>query len=101
MTNEEQKMFKTFINMREEIAMDRLKNNLQYLELYVQQEKTENMVEELFQRFEREERIAIHRHYEGETRKHGFEVDEVYLQGLRDSIKFLAFLGIFNMEVSL
>lgn len=94
-------MFKTFINMREEIAMNRLKNNLQYLEVYAQQEKTENMVEELFQRFERDERISIHRHYEGETRKHGFEMDEVYLQGLRDSIKFLVFIGAFDMEVSL
>jgi hypothetical protein len=88
MTNEEQKMFKTFINMREEIAINRFKNNLQYLELYAQQEKTENMVEELFQRFEREERIAIHRHYEGEIIKHGFEVDEVYLQGLRTASNF-------------
>ncbi len=57
--------------------------------------------EELFQRFERDERISIHHHYEGETRKHGFEIDEVYLQGLRDSIKFLAFLGAFNMEESM
>lgn len=101
MTNEEREMLKTLINMREEIAMNRLKNNLQYLEVYVQQEKTENIVKELFQRFERDERISIHRHYEGETRKHGFEIDEVYLQGLKDSIKFFAFLGAFGMEVNL
>jgi len=51
---------------------------LQYLEVCTQQEKTENIVEELLQRFERDERISIHRHYEGETRKYGFEIDEVY-----------------------
>lgn len=39
MTNEERKMFKTFINMREEIAMNRLKNNLQYLEVCEQQDE--------------------------------------------------------------
>ncbi len=101
MTNEERKMFKTFINMREEIAMNRLKNNFQYLEICAQQEITEKTVDELFQRFEKEERISIYSHYEGETRKNSFEIDEVYLQGLRDSMKFLAFLGVFNMEVSL
>lgn len=101
MTNEESKMIKTFINMREEIAISRLKNNSQYFELCTLQEKTENMVEELFQRFERAELITIHRHYEGETRKHGFEIDEVYIQGMRDSIKILTFLGAFSVEVSL
>ncbi len=49
MTNEEREMLKTLINMRQEIAMNRLKNDLQYLEVCVQQEKTENIVKELFQ----------------------------------------------------
>lgn len=101
MTNEERKMFKTFMNISEEIVFIRLKNNLQYLEGCVQQEKTENIVGKLFQSFDRNDCIFIHRHYEGEKRKYGFRIDEVYLKCLKDSIKFLTFLRVFDMEVSL
>lgn len=94
-------MLKTLVNMREEIAFKRLKDNTRYLEICVQQEKTEIMVEELLHRFEKDDRIFIRRHYEGETAKHGFELEAVYLQGMRDSAKVLAFLGLLDKEVNL
>ena len=102
MTDEDRMIFKSLINKREEIACNRLKDNQQYLEVCKQQSKTEDMVEELYRRFEKEERIFIRRHYEGETHKQSLEIDEVYLQGLRDSFKLIAFLGVFSdRDVSL
>ena len=101
MTDAERKILKAFVNMREEIAFKRLKDNTRYLEICAQQEKTETMVEELLHRFEKDERISIRQHYEGETAKQCFELEAAYLQGLRDSARFLAFLGIFDREVIL
>lgn len=94
-------MLKALVNMRDEIAFKRLKENTRYLEICAQQEKTEIMVEELLHCFEKDDRIFIRRHYEGETAKQGFELEAVYLQGMRDSAKVLAFLGMIDREVCL
>lgn len=64
-------------------------------------EKTEEMVEEFYQRFEKNEQITIRRHYEGETHRETFELKEVYLQGLRDCFKLCAFLNGTQSEVQI
>lgn len=101
MTDSERKILGSFINSRLEIALKRLDENTDYLEQCRQQEKSGEAAEALLHKLEKEERITIRRHYEGETAKTGFELDEAYLQGLRDSIKILAFLGVFSVESSL
>lgn len=101
MTDAKRKLLKTLITMREETALNRLKENRHYLELCAQQDETEIKVEELLHRFEKDERLFIRRHYEGETAKQGVELEAVYIQGQRDNAKVLAFLGMLDREVIL
>ncbi len=93
MTEQTRLAFGTLLTSREETAYNRLKENPQFLEVCAQQAKSEEMVEELYQQFEKTYRIAIRRHYEGEVHKTNFEIKAVYLQGLRDCFKLLAFLS--------
>ena len=85
-------MFRGFVNSRIELSYRRLKEDPAYLELCDRQEESEDMVEELLHKLEKEERIIIRRHYEGESEREDEELTEAYIQGLRDCIKFLAFL---------
>lgn len=101
MTDSEKKILRQFISGRQEIVFNRLKENAQYQEICERQRKTDADVDELLHKLEKDERIAVRRHYEGETSKTGIELNEAYLQGLRDSTKILALLGAFGAEVSL
>lgn len=101
MTDFESKMLRQFIAGRQEIVFRRLKENARYLEVCDRQKQTDTIVDELLHKLEKDERITIRRHYEGETGKTGIELNEVYLQGLRDSVRILALLGVFGGEVSL
>ena len=101
MTDSERKILIGLMDSRLDIALKRLNENTAYLEQCHLQEKSGEVVEELLHKLEKEEQITIRRHYEGETVKAGFEWNEAYIQGLRDSVKILAFLGAFNMEVEL
>lgn len=100
MTDSEKRLLRTIICDRREIALIRLKDNTKYLEVCKRQEKSDDYVEELLNKLEEDERISIQDHYEGEVEKTNFEFNEVYLQGLHDTIKILALLGIFNIDVS-
>lgn len=101
MASAERKALQSLIDMRIEAAIRCLKGNPRYTEICAKQEETETKVEELYQRFRKEERIFIRRHYEGETIKGSLEFDEIYVQGLKDGIHLLKFLNVFNQEVSL
>ena len=101
MTDSERIILNGLIDSRLEIAWKRLDENTAYQEQCRQQEKSGEAAEELLHKLEKEERITIRRHYEGETAKTSFELNEAYIQGLRDSMRVLAFLGVFSMEVSL
>ena len=85
----------TLLYERKETAYKRLKNNPVYLEVYERQQKTGEDVEKLYhERFTKDERITVRRHYEGETEKNCLEEDEVYFQGMRDCFQFILHLGI-------
>jgi len=99
MTDSERRMLGSVIDSRLEIAMKRLEHNTEYLEQCLRQEKSGEAAEELLHKLAKEERIAVRRHYEGETAKTGLELNEAYIQGLRDSVKILAFLGVFSAGV--
>lgn len=101
MTNSERIILNGLIDSRLEIAWKRLDENTAYQEQCREQEKSGERAEELLHKLTKEERITIRRHYEGETAKMSFELNEAYIQGLRDSVKILASLGFFSMEVRL
>lgn len=101
MTNSEKKVLREFVSGRLSIMFHQLKDNTRYLEICEQQNKSEAEAEELLHKLEKADRITIRRHYEGETAKSGIEIDEAYLQGLRDSVKILSLLGVFCTEVEL
>lgn len=92
MTSMTRDALRSLISAREEVAFNRLEQNPDYQEVCKQQEKSEEMVEGLYQRFEKSERIAIRRHYEGEVHKTNYEIKEAYLQGLCDCFRILGFL---------
>ena len=67
MTDSERQMLDSLIDSRLEIAWKRLDGNAEYLEQCRRQEKSGEAAEELLHKLAKEERIAIRRHYEGET----------------------------------
>lgn len=101
MTNSERKVLREFVAGRLSIMFNQLKDNTRYLEICEQQNKSETEADELLHKLEKADRITIRRHYEGETAKSGIEIDEAYLQGLRDSVRILSLLGVFSAEVEL
>jgi len=101
MTDSEKKMLRQFISQRQEFVYRRLKENTRYQEVCERQRKTDAAVDEVLQKLEKDDRITVRRHYEGETEKTGVELNEAYIQGLRDSVKILALLGAFGAEPDL
>ena len=100
MTNTERQALREFIGSRQDIALNRLVDNTQYQEMCQRQGKTSADADNALEKLEKEDRITIRRHYEGEMERTSFELDEVYLQGLRDSVKILALLGVFGMDIA-
>jgi len=92
------KAVKALILERSEMAFKRLKNNPEYLEACEKQEISWNEISELYKRFSKDEYMAIQNHYEAEAYKNSFGTDEVYLQGFRDCVKLLIFMGAFDSE---
>lgn len=101
MTDTERKMLKEFVSGRLAIMFNGLKDNTRYLKVCEQQKTSEQTADELLHKLEKDERIIIRRHYEGEVVKTGIEIEESYFQGLRDSVKILTLLGVFSAEVEL
>lgn len=91
--------YKNFVIARIENALTRLRSNPAYMERCHRQEKSEEKIGKLLQKLKKHERITIHRHYEGEMVKQSFELDEVYLQGMRDCMQILSFLNALDTEV--
>ena len=98
MTDSEEKILGSLIDSRLEIALQRLDSNISYREQCREQEVSGEAAEELLHKLTKEERIAVRRHYEGETARTGYELNEAYVQGLRDCIRALIFLGAFNAQ---
>lgn len=101
MNDMERNAYRGVINARLEIALKGLRKNPKYIERCHQQEKSGELVEELLHQLEKDDRITIRRHYEGEIAKECDELNEAYVQGLRDCMKFLMFLDVFHTEVFL
>ncbi len=99
MTGTDWKPYQNLIMNRIEVGLQRLRNNPAYKERCYQQKTSGEAVDRLLLKLDEEERDAIRHHYEGETVKQNFELDETYLQGMRDCVHFLSCLGAFQQEV--
>lgn len=99
MRGTEQRGYKDFIITRIDTALLRLRSNPAYRERCSQQERSWERVDKLLHKLKERERIAISRHYEGETVKQSFELDETYLQGMRDCFQILSFLNVLDTDV--
>ena len=98
MTDTERKMLRHFVSARQEIAFSRLQYSARYQEICERQKRTDADVDDALAKLEKDERIIVRRHYEGDTEKTGCELNEAYLQGLRDCVRILALLGVFGAE---
>lgn len=92
---------KAFIISRIEVSLQRVKDNPEYRDYCRQQDASGDVVEELLHKLDKDDRITIRRHYEGQTTKENFELDSAYIQGLKDCFRVLSFLGAFRVEVDL
>lgn len=99
MTDTIQNPYRDFITERIEVALFRCRENPAYIERCRQQNESEEAVDSLLEKLKKKERRTIRRHYEGEIVRENFELDETYLQGMRDCIYILSCLGAFQREV--
>ena len=93
MDNMTRNAVRTLMGAREETAFRHLEYDTDYQEICKQQKKSEEIVEELYQQFEKPDRLTIRRHYEGEIYKTSFQIKEAYIQGLRDCFSLVHFLS--------
>lgn len=87
-----------FISSRVEAALERVSRNPEYQELKEYQEKSEEEVDKFLEKLGEGERRTVQRHYERETTIVNYELEETYLQGLKDGINFLLWLDIFQIK---
>lgn len=90
--------WKEFISSRVELALERVSRKAKYMELCRKQREHEVTVGALLDKLDKGERIIIQRYYEGETAKEGYELDEAYIQGVKDGIRFLIWLDISGVK---
>lgn len=95
----ERNAYKMFITSRIEVSLQQLKNNPEYQEYCRQQGASGDVVEELLCKLNEDDRLTIQRHYEGQTVKENYELDNAYIQGVKDCIHALSYLGAFQMMI--
>lgn len=93
MISQTQKSLRTLVDLRIEVAMRRLKENPHYTEICEKQAATEGKISKVFQDAEN--------YFENQAIRDGLEFNEIYIQGLKDSIHLLKFLGIVKQEEDL
>lgn len=96
--NEAKECWKSFISSRVDLALERIGRNPEYIELCEQQDKNQETVNSLLEMLGDENALTIRRHYEMENMRQSFEIDEAYMQGVKDAIQFLGGLDIFKVK---
>lgn len=96
--NEAKECWKSFISSRVDLALERISRNPEYIELCEQQDKDQEAVDSLLKMLGEENALTVRRHYEMETARQSYEIDEAYLQGIKDAIQFLGGLGVFQVK---
>lgn len=90
MISEAHKTLQSLVDLRIEIAMDRLREDAHYKEICEIHAATEAQLVEVFQDSEC--------YFENQSIKEGLEFKEIYVQGLKDGIHLLKFLGVAKLE---
>ncbi len=90
--------WKEFISSRVELALERVSRKAKYMGLCRKQRENEETVRVLLDKLDKGERVIIQRYYEGETAKEGYELDEAYIQGLKDGIRFLLWIDVSGVK---
>lgn len=97
----ERNAYKMFITSRIEVSLQQIKNDPEYREVCRQQDTSGDIVEGLLHKLDKDDRITIQRHYEGQTVKENYELDSAYIQGMKDCFHLLSSLDAFQMGVCL
>ncbi len=91
--------WKNLITSRIDTALERVnRDNSEYIELCQQQEKDERIVDMLLKKLDKEEQDIVHQYYDKEIEKENYELEETYMQGVKDGIWFLLGLEVLRVK---
>ena len=91
--------WKNLITARIDAALERVnRKNPEYIELCQQQEKNKEIVDMLLKKLDAEEQAVIRQYYNKEIEKENYELEETYMQGVKDGIWFLLGLGVLRVK---
>ncbi|MEH2956932.1 DUF6809 family protein [Candidatus Merdisoma sp. JLR.KK006] len=91
--------WKNLITSRIDTALERVnRDNSEYIELCQQQEKDERIVDMLLKKLDKEEQDIVRQYYDKEIEKENYELEETYMQGVKDGIWFLLGLGVLRVK---
>lgn len=91
--------WKNLITSRIDTALERVnRSNSEYIELCEQQEAGEKVVDNLLKKLDKEEQAVIRQYYDKEIEKENYELEETYMQGMKDGICFLLGLGVLRVN---
>ena len=93
MTNMTQDALGSLLDVREDAALSKLKQDPKYLSVCREQKESQKIVEDLLGPLEQSARNTIRDHFEGEIYKTTFEIKAAYIQGLRDCYRLFGFLA--------
>ena len=88
--------WRTFVSGREKSVLNRLAQNPSYQEFYQKQKKSQSEVDRILMRLPEEDSRIIRFYYRGEIRRLRADITEMYIQGMRDCIKFLNLFGMID-----
>lgn len=90
--------WKDFISSRVDVSMERISRKSDYKELQEYQRESEEEIDKILEKLDEEERNKIKRHYERQTTVENYELEETYMLGVKDGIRFLMWLDIFQAK---
>ena len=91
--------WKNLITSRIDAALERVnRDNSEYIELCQQQEKDERIVDMLLKKLDKEEQDIVRQYYDKEIEKENYELEETYMQGVKDGIWFLLGLEVLRVK---
>ena len=97
-TNNSRACWENLIASRIEISLERVGKEPEYKELCRQQAISEKRLNEVLTRFSKEDQNVLHQYYDQSIEKENYELEETYIQGVKDGIQFLFGLGIFTVK---
>lgn len=97
-TNNSRACWENLIASRIEISLERVGKEPEYKELCRQQAISEKRLNEVLTRFSKEGQTVIHQYCDQSIEKENYELEETYMQGMKDGIWGLFGFGIFTVK---